>query len=133
MRLSAKLLAAFGLLSLPAAAEAGGASVTFRALVPTICQLRSQLSGTAEATNADLVVFCNAPEGARISAVLTGGDSAGYRITGAGAPLIATSGTEFDVRTYATAYSGQEHLQIAPVSQTPGATPTILFQIVPVG
>ena len=73
------------------------------------------------------------PEGARISAVLTGGDSAGYRITGAGAPLIATSGTEFDVRTYATAYSGQEHLQIAPVSQTPGATPTILFQIVPVG
>ena len=127
-------LAAFTLSAMTTVATpAAAASINLRGVVPTICEMRYELSDQAPVTTAELVIFCNAPEGARVSAILLGGEDNGYQVTHAGGSFLATPGMEFDIRTYGTAFWGRELIQISQLSGQSGPPATIVFQIVPEG
>lgn len=121
------------LLTISAAPSAVAGTITLRGEVPTICEMRYDFSGGLTTTDAGLTIFCNAADGARLSAVLIDGDSGGYMVTGAGSSTLAMPGMEFDIRTYNTAFQGRENIHIAQVSGGAPIVPTIVFQIIPEG
>lgn len=114
-------------------APAQATTINLRAIVPTICQMQYSLTGDAAATQAELVVFCNAPAGARLSGVILGGDGNGYRVSHQGDSFVTTPGAEFDISNYASAFAGREYLQIEQVSGSEPVAPTIVFELTPEG
>lgn len=107
-------------------------TIQLRGTVQTICEMRHEVSAAPSAMTsvAGLTVFCNAPDGARISASLIAGDASGYRISTSGGSFVAAPGSEFDIRSYNTAFSGVEQIEIAQLGGGAPVSPVIMFEII---
>lgn len=113
------------------ATPAEASRITVSGHVQTICEMRYELlgGGTPAETNADLVIFCNAPHGAVVSATLVDGHQDGYTLSSRAGSFVATPGSEVEIQNYATAFAGREHVRIAQISADAPVAPTLVFEI----
>jgi hypothetical protein len=114
------------------AQPASAATIELRGTIQTICEMRFDVaSAPGETTSsAGLTVFCNAPDGARISGELLDGAEGGYQISTGGASFVATPGSAFELKNYNTAFAGFEQVQIAQVGGGAPVSPVLMFEIV---
>ena len=114
------------------AQPANAARIELTGNVQTICEMRESITAGSSPTIsiAALTIFCNAADGARISASLAEGDASGYLISTSGGSFVATPGSEFDVKSYSHAFRGYEQIQIAQVGAGAPVSPVIMFQII---
>lgn len=114
-----------------AGAPAEASRIALSGHVQTICEMRYELlgGGAPAETNADLVIFCNAPQGAVISATLVDGHHDGYTLFSRAGSFVATPGSEIEIQSYATAFAGREHVRIAQISADAPVAPTLVFEI----
>jgi len=120
------------LLTALTASPASASTIELRGTVQTICEMRDQSVASASATSTftGLAIFCNAADGARISASLIEGDASGYTISTSGGSFVATPGSEFDIRTFDTAFAGFELIEIAQLGDSAPVSPVIMFEII---
>lgn len=113
-----------------AAVPAEASRIELRGHVQTICEMRYELLGSAGAeTNADLVIFCNSPYGANVSATLLDGHEEGYTFSSRAGSFVATPGSEIEIQSYASAFAGREYVRIAQLSADAPVAPTVIFEI----
>ena len=104
--------------------------IELRGHVQTICEMRYEMQGVAATqTNAELVIFCNSPYGAMVSATLLDGHEEGYALSSRAGSFVATPGTEVGIQSYRSAFAGREHVRISQVSADTPVAPTIVFEI----
>lgn len=120
------------LLTALAASPASASTIELRGTVQTICEMRDQAVASASATTSftELAIFCNAADGARISASLIEGDASGYTISTSRGSFVATPGSEFDIKTFDTAFAGFEQIEVAQLSDGAPVSPVIMFEII---
>ncbi|MGS1017413.1 hypothetical protein [Allosphingosinicella humi] len=125
---SVTVMAAVGMTMAASPAEAS--RIALSGHVQTICEMRYELlSGASAETNADLVIFCNAPQGAVVSATLVDGHEDGYTLFSRAGSFVATPGSEVEIQNYTTAFAGREHVRIAQISADAPVAPTLVFEI----
>jgi hypothetical protein len=114
-----------------AGSGASAETIQLRGNVQTVCVMNDEVASTSATTSvAGLTIFCNAADGAHMSMSLIDGDASGYRISGSGGSFVAKPGAAFDLKSFNTAFSGFEQIEIAQLDGAVPTSPVIMFEIV---